>query len=86
MLDTSVFIARERRGLSLEALPDELAVSVVTCAELTAGVLAAPDVGTRPRRLATLAFVSGINPVGSTSPRDSGGRNSARTWRPPVVG
>lgn len=50
--------------MSLEALPDELAVSVVTHAELTAGVLAAPDVGTRVRRLATLAFVSEINPVG----------------------
>jgi len=38
--DTSVFIAREA-GRPLEELPDEIAVSVVTAAELELGVLRA---------------------------------------------
>jgi predicted nucleic acid-binding protein len=39
-------------------LPEELAISVVTKAELRAGVLAAADIETRDRRLATLEAVA----------------------------
>jgi predicted nucleic acid-binding protein len=60
-LDTSVFIAAESgRQLDERRLPEEGAVSVVTLAELQAGVLAACDVDTRARRLATVAAVSDI--------------------------
>lgn len=55
LLDTSVFIAREAgRALDLDLLPAASAVSVVTLAELTAGVLAARDTESRAARLATL--------------------------------
>ena len=63
LLDTSVFIALEGRELDPLGLPDESAVSVVTYAELSAGVLAARDLSTRARRLATLATVAEMNPV-----------------------
>ena len=54
--DTSVFIARESgRPVDVSALPDELAISVVTVGELRAGVLVAIGVEQRDRRLATLA-------------------------------
>ncbi len=54
--DTSVFIAREA-GRPLEELPDLIAVSVITAAELELGVLRAPDAATRAIRLATLSRV-----------------------------
>jgi predicted nucleic acid-binding protein len=61
LLDTSVFIAGEAgRPLELESLPLQSAVSAVTIAELQVGVLAAPDLDTRARRLATLEAVSDI--------------------------
>ena len=41
-------------------MPDELFISVVTVAELQAGVLAASDTATRARRLATLDSVAGL--------------------------
>ena len=63
LLDTSVFIAREGRGLDPHPLPDELAVSVITYAELRAGVLAAPDVAARSRRLTTLQLVTEMSPL-----------------------
>jgi predicted nucleic acid-binding protein len=64
LADTSVFIARESgRRLTHESMPDELAVSVVTIAELRAGVLAARDVETRDRRLATLTVAHSLDPV-----------------------
>jgi predicted nucleic acid-binding protein len=64
LLDTSVFIAAESgRPLDVDRIPDETAVSVVTLAELQAGVLAASDVDVRARRLATLAAVSDIELV-----------------------
>lgn len=50
--DTSVFIAREA-GRPLGALPDEIAVSVITAAELELGVLRARDAETRGTRVAT---------------------------------
>lgn len=61
LLDTSVFIASESgRALQERLLPRELAVSPVTVAELHVGVLAAGDLDTRARRLATLEAVSDI--------------------------
>jgi predicted nucleic acid-binding protein len=63
LLDTSVFIAREGRGLDPGLLPDELAVSVITYAELRAGVLAATDVAARSRRLTTLQLVTEMSPL-----------------------
>ena len=54
ILDTSLLIGDEH-GRPLErALPDRVAISVVTLAELEVGVLVAPDQATRARRLATL--------------------------------
>lgn len=60
--DTSVFIAQEA-GRQLGELPDELAVSVITVAELELGVLRAKDTDTRARRLATLAQVRATYPL-----------------------
>ena len=61
LLDTSVLIASETgRLLDTNALPDEIFISVVTIAELQAGVLAAADTATRARRLATLDSVAGL--------------------------
>lgn len=61
VLDTSVLIAREAgRDLDVARLPEQSTVSVVTLAELHAGVLAAPDTATRARRLATLESVSTV--------------------------
>jgi predicted nucleic acid-binding protein len=60
--DTSVFIARET-GRERGELPDELAVSVVTAAELELGVLRARDTDTRARRLATLAQIRAAYPL-----------------------
>lgn len=64
LADTSVFIARESGPpLDTRALPDEVAVSVITIGELRAGVLAAGDVDTRDRRLATLTAALELDPV-----------------------
>jgi predicted nucleic acid-binding protein len=54
VLDTSVFVALESgRTLNQEVLPMQSAISIVTRAELRAGVLAAEDIATRDRRIAT---------------------------------
>ncbi|MGN6217217.1 MAG: PIN domain-containing protein [Solirubrobacterales bacterium] len=59
LLDTSAVIALEEgRSLRQEALPDRTVISIVTVAELRAGVLVASDIGTRDRRLATLERIS----------------------------
>ncbi len=60
--DTSVFIARETGG-PLGRLPEEIAVSVVTAAELELGVLRARDQAARGQRLATLARVRADYPL-----------------------
>ncbi len=60
--DTSVFIAREA-GRPLGELPEEIAVSVVTAAELELGVLRAADQPTRAQRLATLGRVRAEYPL-----------------------
>lgn len=54
--DTSVFVAQET-GRDLGDLPERIAVSVITAAELELGVLRARDTDTRARRLATLSRV-----------------------------
>lgn len=64
LADTSVFIASESgRALDAAALPDELAVSIITMGELRAGVLAADTVDVRDRRLATLTAALELDPV-----------------------
>jgi predicted nucleic acid-binding protein len=67
LLDTSVFIAREGRGLDTAKIPDEVAVSVVTYGELRAGVLAATDLTVRSRRLSTLQTVADLEPLPITT-------------------
>ena len=64
LADTSVFIARESgRPLDIDALPEELAVSIITIGELRAGVLVAATVEARDRRLGTLTAALGLEPV-----------------------
>lgn len=59
VLDTSVFIANETgRPLDEAAMPEEVATTVITLAELNAGVLAAGSAEIRARRLATLDVVA----------------------------
>ena len=60
--DTSVFVARET-GRQLGDLPDEIAVSVITAAELELGVLRASDPSSRATRLATLSRVRATYPL-----------------------
>ena len=58
LADTSLYIARESgRGVDEAKVPGLLAVSVVTYAELRAGVLAAVDPSLRHTRLATLESI-----------------------------
>jgi hypothetical protein len=68
LLDTTVFIAGESgRALRADGLPRLAAISIVTRAELRAGVLAAADLETRDRRLATLEAIAAIEvlPIGA---------------------
>jgi predicted nucleic acid-binding protein len=60
--DTSVFIAQET-GRGLGDLPDEIAVSVITAAELELGVLRATDADARATRLSTLSRVQSTYPL-----------------------
>ena len=74
LLDTSVLIADEsERRLDVERVPEQTAVSVVTLAELHAGVLAATETVTRARRLATLDAVSAVEALPITA-------EAARQW------
>lgn len=64
LADTSFFIASETgRPLEVGAIPDRLAVSVITLGELRAGVLAASDPGVRNRRLSMMGLVLRLDPV-----------------------
>jgi predicted nucleic acid-binding protein len=67
ILDTSVFVAREQGRPIAHPLPDEVAVSVVSVAELELGVLVARDAAARAQRLRTL---SGVRSVAGTLPID----------------
>ncbi len=74
LLDTSVFIASESgRPLDTARLPEESAISVVTLAELYAGVLAAGDTATRAIRMATLDALGDIEILPIDAP-------AALTW------
>jgi predicted nucleic acid-binding protein len=69
LLDTTVFIATESgRELRHEGLPERAAISIVTKAELRAGVLAAEDIAVRNRRITTLEAISRV----PTLPIDNG--------------
>ncbi|HWL50345.1 MAG TPA: type II toxin-antitoxin system VapC family toxin [Acidimicrobiia bacterium] len=63
LIDMSVFVGVEASRLDTTDLPDQIAVSVVTLAELRLGVLFAGGVSARQRRLSTLQFASTLNPV-----------------------
>jgi len=56
LLDTSIFIAKEQGRPLTTALPDQVAVSVVTLAELEVGVLVARDEEVRAQRMETLVM------------------------------
>lgn len=74
VLDTSVFIASESgRDLDEALIPDEVATTVVTLAELHAGVLAATTSDIRAQRLATLESIADME----TLPVDD---EAARIW------
>ncbi len=61
LLDTSVLIAFERgRPLRMEAIPETLAISMVTKAELRVGIFAAKNIETRDRRLVTFELANRI--------------------------
>lgn len=60
--DTSIFIAQET-GRDLGDLPEKIAVSVITVAELELGVLRAADPDARARRLSTLSRVQSVYPL-----------------------
>jgi predicted nucleic acid-binding protein len=61
VLDTSVFIATgTRREIDTSLIPDQVATTVITLAELNAGVLAAANADIRAQRLATLDAVADI--------------------------
>lgn len=64
LLDTSVLIASETgRDLDEAAIPEQVAVSVITIAELHVGILAARDTETRSRRITTLEAVGRLEPL-----------------------
>lgn len=60
VLDTSVLIAREQGRPLGRQLPDQVAVSVVSIAELELGVLVAADADARAQRLRTLGEVRAL--------------------------
>jgi len=64
LADTSFFVGLETdRALLLELVPDEVFVSVITVAELEAGVLAAGSSDQRARRLDTLSQAVRLEPL-----------------------
>ena len=74
VLDTSVFIAQESgRPLTESLIPDEVATTVITLAELNTGVLAATSADIRARRMATLDAVADL----AALPVDE---DAARMW------
>jgi predicted nucleic acid-binding protein len=60
--DTSIFIAQET-DRELGELPEQIAVSVITAAELELGVLRATDSKARAIRLSTLSRVQATYPL-----------------------
>ena len=66
--DTSAFVAIEQGRPLRQSPPARLAVSYVTVAELTAGVLQAPSPQERARRLRTLVHVRRLDPLPVDAP------------------
>jgi predicted nucleic acid-binding protein len=60
ILDTSVLIAREQERPLGRSLPQNVAVSVISIAELEIGVMVARDAKTRGQRLRTLTEVRAL--------------------------
>jgi len=60
ILDTSVLIAREQERPLGRPLPQDVAVSVISIAELEIGVMVARDAKTRGQRLRTLTEVRSL--------------------------
>jgi predicted nucleic acid-binding protein len=58
LADTSVFVARENGRRLASPLPRGVYVSAITLAELSLGVISAPDTETRTTRLATLGVAA----------------------------
>ena len=74
VLDTSVFIAQASgRPLTESLIPDDVATTVITLAELNIGVLAAASADIRARRMATLDAVADL----AALPVDE---DAARMW------
>ncbi|MGH7609871.1 MAG: PIN domain-containing protein [Candidatus Dormibacteria bacterium] len=63
LADTSVFIAREQHRPLPSAVPQQVAVSVVTVGELWLGALAARGGKIRAQRLETLAAAAALEPL-----------------------
>src|SRR6266446_6512498 len=63
LADTSLFIAVEQSRPLGDSPPEQIAVSVITVAELRLGVLAADDGATRARRLETLSRAESLDPL-----------------------
>ena len=64
LLDTSILIALEEDPLIEASLPEEVAISVATLAEIHYGVLVAKDAETRQNRLRRLGVIeSAFRPI-----------------------
>lgn len=80
LIDTSVLVNAERRGLSLERAvgQEDRAISVITASELLHGVHRARDEGVRARRQAFVEhWISSIEPLPVTT---SVARTHAEIW------
>jgi len=68
LLDTNIFISLELgRSVKSQMIPDELAISVITLAELEFGVYSAIDQQTRAKRMATFRKVMDFEAIDITS-------------------
>jgi len=68
LLDTNIFISLELGcSINSQMIPDELAISVITLAELEFGVYSATDQQTRAKRMATFRKVMKFETIEITS-------------------
>lgn len=68
LLDTNIFISLELgRSVNRQMIPDELAISVITLAELEFGIYSATDQQTRAKRMATFRKVMDFEAIDITS-------------------
>jgi predicted nucleic acid-binding protein len=68
LLDTNIFISLELgRSVNRQMIPDELAISVITLAELEFGIYSATDQQTRAKRMATFRKVMDSEAIDFTS-------------------